>query len=112
MAYLDALRDDRYWPRQIEEIEGSGVPLINEPIRDEVIELRPGQAVASLRALLVGALLDRLETRAVHVPREGQREVVRALYVAADALANVAIWFLARQCLGAGRVAPSVFLTD
>ena len=51
-------------------------------------ELRPGQQAASLYALLVGlrnqaqALLERLETRGVYVPREGQREVVRALYVA------------------------------
>jgi hypothetical protein len=50
--------------------------------------VRPGQSAASLHALLVGlrnqarALLERLETRGVYVPREGQREVVRALYVA------------------------------
>jgi hypothetical protein len=53
-----------------------------------VIELRPGQAAASLHALLVGlrnraqALLERLETRGVYVPRAEQREVVRLLYVA------------------------------
>ena len=79
---------DKYWPRQIDEIEGNGVSLINEPILEDVIELRPGQASASLHALLVGvrngaqALLERLETRGVYVPREGQREAVRALYVA------------------------------
>ena len=82
------MTSDKYWPRQVDEIEGSGVSLINEPIRDEVIELRPGQNAASLYALLVGvrnqaqALLDRLETRGVYVPRDAQREVVRALYVA------------------------------
>jgi len=38
-------------------------------------ELRPGQQAASLYALLVGL-------RGVNVPRDGQREVVRALYVA------------------------------
>jgi hypothetical protein len=80
--------DDKFWPRRVEEIEGAGVSIINEPVRDEVIELRPGQSAASLYALLVGvrnqaqALLDRLESRGVYVPREGQREVVRALYVA------------------------------
>jgi hypothetical protein len=82
------MRDDKFWPRPVEEIEGAGVSIINEPVRDEVIELRPGQSAASLYALLVGvrnqaqALLDRLESRGVYVPREGQREVVRALYVA------------------------------
>jgi hypothetical protein len=54
------------------------VSLRNEPIRKEVIELRPGVSAASLHALLVGvrnqaqALLDRLETRGVYVPRDGQ----------------------------------------
>ena len=63
------------------------VTLLNEPVR-EVIELRPGQSAQSLYALLVGvrnqaqALAERLETRGVYVPRDGQREVVRALYVA------------------------------
>jgi hypothetical protein len=53
-----------------------------------VIELRPGQASASLCALLVGlrnqaeALLARMETRDVYVPKDTQREVVRLLYVA------------------------------
>src|SRR5215469_11949664 len=41
-------------------------------------ELRPGQQAASLYALL-----ERLETRAVNVPRDGQREVVRALLLLA-----------------------------
>ena len=81
------MRDDRYRPADIEELEEKP-SLINEPIR-EVIELRPGQSAASLHALLVGvrnqaqALLERLETRGVYVPREGQREVVRALVVRA-----------------------------
>jgi hypothetical protein len=79
--------DDRYWPRQFEEMEGTPVTILNEPVR-EVIELRPGQASASLYALLVGvrnqaqALLERLETRGVFVPKDAQREVVRLLYVA------------------------------
>ena len=78
---------DRYRPADIAEFEQK-VSLLNEPVHEEVIELRPGQSAASLYALLVGvrnqaqALLDRLETRGVYVPREGQREVVRALYVA------------------------------
>ena len=81
------MRDDRYRLADIEELEEKP-SLINEPIR-EVIELRPGQSAASLHALLVGvrnqaqALLERLETRGVYVPREGQREVVRALVVRA-----------------------------
>src|SRR6516165_1756810 len=83
------MRDDRYWPRQFDEMAEDPTPvtLLNEPVR-EVIELRPGQQAASLYALLVGvrnqaqALLGRLETRGVYVPRQGQREVVRAHYVA------------------------------
>ena len=81
------MRDDRYRLADIEKLEEKP-SLINEPIR-EVIELRPGQSAASLHALLVGvrnqaqALLERLETRGVYVPREGQREVVRALVVRA-----------------------------
>ena len=59
------MRDDRYWPRQFDEMAEDATPvtLLNEPVR-EVIELRPGQQAASLYALLVGlrnqaqALLD------------------------------------------------------
>jgi hypothetical protein len=53
-----------------------------------VIELRPGQAAASLYAALAGALsqvrglVERLETRGVQVRQDSQREVVRLLYVA------------------------------
>ena len=81
------MRDDRFRPADIAEVEQK-VSLLNEPIHDEVIELRPGQSAASLHALLVGvrnqaqALLDRLETRGVYVPKDQQREVVRLLYVA------------------------------
>jgi hypothetical protein len=87
MNYLKSMRDDRYRPADIAEVEQK-VSLLNEPVHDEVIELRPGQSAASLYALLVGlrnqaqALLERLETRGVYVPSAGQREVVRALYVA------------------------------
>jgi len=81
------MRDDRYRPADVAEVEQK-VSLLNEPIHDDVIELRPGQSAASLHALLVGvrnqaqALLDRLETRGVYVPKDQQREVVRLLYVA------------------------------
>jgi hypothetical protein len=81
------MRDDRYRPADIAEVEQK-VSLLNEPIREEVIELRPGQAAASLYALLVGlrnqaqALYERLETRGVYVPKDQQREIVRLLYVA------------------------------
>jgi hypothetical protein len=50
------MRDDKYWPRGIEEVEEK-VSLINEP-------------------------LARLELRGVYVPRADQRQVVRELYVA------------------------------
>ena len=81
------MRDDRYRPADVAEVEQK-VSLLNEPIHDDVIELRPGQSAASLHALLVGvrnqaqALLDRLETRGVYVPKDQQREVVRLLYLA------------------------------
>jgi hypothetical protein len=80
------MRDDRYRPFDFAELEDKP-SLINEPIRGEVIELRPGQSVASLHALLVGvrnqalALLERMENRGVQVARAEQREVVRELYV-------------------------------
>ena len=75
MDYLVAMRDERYRPFDIEELEDK-VSLLNEPIR-EVIEPEPGQSAASLYALL-----ERMETRGVRVPRDGQqREAVRELYV-------------------------------
>ena len=78
--------DDKYWPRQIEELEqDSDVLLINEPIvPDNVIALPKAR---SLHAVLcealtnTKALLTRLET-GITVPRDQQREVVRELYVA------------------------------
>jgi len=78
------MRDDRYRPADIAEMEQK-VSLLNEPIR-EVIPLRPVQA-RPLHAVLVErlnstqALLTRLES-GVCVPREQQRESVRLLYVA------------------------------
>jgi len=44
---------DRYRPADIAEFEQK-VSLLNEPVHEEVIELRPGQSAASLYALLVG----------------------------------------------------------
>ena len=78
------MRDDRYRPADIAEMEQK-VSLLNEPIR-EVIPLRPVQA-RPLHAVLIEslnstqALLTRLES-GVCVPREQQREIVRLLYVA------------------------------
>src|SRR6516162_1238456 len=80
-----SMRDERYRPADVAEVEQK-VSLLNEPIRDEVIELRPGQASASLHALLVGvrnqaqALLERMENRGVQVARQEQREIIRLLY--------------------------------
>jgi hypothetical protein len=82
---LMGMGDDkhRYWPRMIEEIDDNGLSIINEPIRD-VVPLRPVHR--PLHAVLVEALtntqglITRLES-GVHVPRDGQREVVRELYV-------------------------------
>jgi hypothetical protein len=87
---LVAMMDDKYRPRSFDEMaeDMSPVSIINEPIHDEVIELRPGQASASLHALLVGvrnqaqALLERMENRGVQVARQEQREIIRLLYVA------------------------------
>ena len=69
---------NKYWPRQVEEIDGPGVSLLNEPIR-EVIPLRPIQQ-RSLHAVLCEALIDaqallaRLEA-GVHVPCDGQEKL-------------------------------------
>jgi hypothetical protein len=89
---------NRYWPRQFDEIEGTPQTWLNEPPPpDNVTALVPRQR--SLHAVLVEslnstrALLTRLESGRVCVPRQEQREVVRLLYVAtqhqAKALAAV-----------------------
>jgi hypothetical protein len=81
------MRNDKFWPRPFEEIEGSGVSLLNEPILVDAVELRPAAKQRSLHAVLVEslnstqALLTRLEN-GVAVPRNDQREIVRLLYVA------------------------------
>jgi hypothetical protein len=88
MNYLK-LMDDKYRPRSFEEMASDPVPvsLINEPVLEDVRELRPGAKQRSLHAVLVEArnntqaLLQRLEL-GVHVARSEQREVIRLLYVA------------------------------
>jgi len=85
------MRDDRYRPADIAEVEPK-VSLLNEPIHDEVIELRPGQSAASLYAALAGALsqvrglVERMENRGVVVRQDSQREVIRENYVASRRL--------------------------
>jgi len=79
--------DDKYRARQLEEIEGNGISIINEPIPPENVRtlVRPRQR--SLHAVLCEAVINtqaplaRLEA-GVTVPRDQQREVVRVLYVA------------------------------
>ena len=79
--------DDKYRARQLEEIEGNGISIINEPIPPENVRtlVRPRQR--SLHAVLCEAVINtqaplaRLEA-GVTVPRDQQREVVRLLYVA------------------------------
>ena len=80
---------NRYWPRMFEELGSDRTPVswINEPAPpDNVTTLVPRQR--SIHAVLVEnlnstqALLARLESGRVCVPRQEQREVVRLLYVA------------------------------
>ena len=77
---------NRYWPRQFDEIEGTPLTWINEPLPpDNVSALVPRQR--SIHAVLVEnlnstrALLTRLESGRVCVPRQEQCEIVRLLYV-------------------------------
>ena len=80
---------DKYNPRSLDEIESDRTPVtwLNEPAPpDNVATLVPRQR--SIHAALVEnlnstqALLTRLESGRVCVPRVEQREVVRLLYVA------------------------------
>ena len=79
--------DDKYRARPLEEIEGNGISIINEPIPPENVRtlVRPRQR--SLHAVLCEAVINtqaplaRLEA-GVTVPRDQRREVVRLLYVA------------------------------
>jgi hypothetical protein len=82
------MRDDKFWPRSIEEVEKK-VSLINEPLAapDGTTALpvcyreRPLHAVLCESLKQTKELLNRL-ARGVYVPRDAQREVVRLLYVA------------------------------
>ena len=74
--------DRRYWPRRFDEIEGTPVTLINEPLPpDNVATLEPRQR--SIHAVLVEnlnstqALLTRLESGRVRVARAEQRSRAR-----------------------------------
>ena len=79
---------DRYWPRRFEEMASDPVPVswINEPLQPDNVSTLVPPTQRSLHAVLCEALIDvqallaRLEA-GVHVPCDGQREVVRALYV-------------------------------
>ena len=80
---------NRYWPRQFDEMASDRTPVswLNEPPPPpNVSALVPRQR--SIHAVLVEnlnstrALLTRLESGRVCVPRQEQREVVRLLYVA------------------------------
>jgi hypothetical protein len=83
------MRDDKYWPRDIAEVEDK-VSLINEPLvaPDGTTALpvcyreRPLHAVLCESLKQTRELLNRLELRGVRVARAEQREVVRLLYVA------------------------------
>jgi len=95
---------NRYWPRQFDEIEGTPQTWINEPLPpDNVSTLVPRQR--SIHAVLVEnlnstqALLTRLESGRVCVPRDQQREVVRSLYVASRNQAKALIATLELQGL-------------
>ena len=78
---------NRYWPRQLDEIEGTPTTWLNEPAPpDNVATLAPRQR--SIHAVLIEnlnstqALLTRLESGKICVAREQQRDIVRLLYVA------------------------------
>jgi hypothetical protein len=77
---------DRYWPRRFDEIEGTPLTWINEPLPPDNVRSiraarRPLHAVLCEALTNTQALLARLEA-GVTVPRDAQREVVRLLYVA------------------------------
>jgi hypothetical protein len=79
--------DRRYWPRQFDEIEGTPLTWINEPVPPDNVRSIGRAARRPLHAILcealtnTQALLARLEA-GVTVPRDQQREIVRLLYVA------------------------------
>jgi hypothetical protein len=81
--------DDRYHPRSFDELASDPIPttLLNEPLPPDNVStlVRPKRP---LHAVLVEswnstqALLTRLESGGVTVPRQQQREIIRSLYVA------------------------------
>jgi hypothetical protein len=79
------MTSDKYWPRSADEIDGSGVSLLNEPLLpDNVGVLVPGRQ-RSLHAIVAQnladaeALIGRLEV-GVQVAASG-RGLIRELYV-------------------------------
>jgi hypothetical protein len=97
--------DDKYLPRTFAELGSDRTPVtwLNEPAPpDNVTTLVPRQR--SIHAVLVEslnstrALLTRLEA-GVHVPCDGQRETVRALYVSTRNQAKALIATLELQGL-------------
>jgi hypothetical protein len=76
---------DRFHPRQIEEIEGSGVSLVNEPLPPENVGVLVPTRPRSLHSVIAQNLADtesliaRLEA-GVGVADSG-RALVRALYI-------------------------------
>jgi hypothetical protein len=85
------MSDDKYRPRQLDEIEGNDVSLINEPVRREgALTHARWWSTHSLRAILAEnlanaeLLLDRLQA-GVHVPtdvcRADYEATIRQLYL-------------------------------
>ena len=78
--------DDKYRPRELEEIEGNGISIINEPIPPENVRalVRPRQrsvhAVLCEAVINTQALVTRLEF-GVQAPPGQARVTVRELYV-------------------------------
>jgi hypothetical protein len=79
------MRDDKYWPRQIDEIDGSGVSLLNEPAPLDNVGVLVPTKQRSLHAVIAQnlkdteALIGRLEL-GVRVADSG-RALIRDLYV-------------------------------
>jgi hypothetical protein len=79
------MRDDRYHPRQLDEIDGPGLSLLNEPLPPENVGVLTPRQRRSLHSLVAQGLADtealiaRLEA-GVAVADSG-RALVRDLYV-------------------------------
>jgi hypothetical protein len=78
---------NRYWPRQFDEIEGTPVTWLNEPIPPEnvsaLVRTKQRSLHASLAETLASSrgLLTRLENGNVQAPLGEARVAVRDLYV-------------------------------